>query len=93
MRELGETKVWTVEIAIEETSEGHTEAKALLVVEGDRRFGGWGRARRNPADPEMPRVGEELATARALSDLAHNLVDEAARTIEQHEGRPARVHG
>jgi Domain of unknown function (DUF1876) len=41
----------------------------------------------------MPRVGEELAAARALSDLAHNLVDEAARTIEQHEGRPARVHG
>jgi hypothetical protein len=93
MQELGETKVWTVEVAIEETPEDHTEAKASLVVRGNRRFGGWGRARRNPADPEMPRVGEELAAARALSDLAHNLVDEAARTIEQHEGRPARVHG
>jgi hypothetical protein len=93
MRELGETKVWTVELAIEETPGGHTEAKASLVVGGDRRFGGWGRARRNPADPEMPRVGEELGAARALSDLAHNLVDAAARTIEQHEGRPARVHG
>jgi hypothetical protein len=91
--ELGETKARTVEIAIEETPEGYTEAKASLVVGGDRRFGGWGRARRNPADPEMPRVGEELAAARALSDLAHNLVDEAARTIEQHEGRRARVHG
>jgi hypothetical protein len=78
---------------IDETPEGHTEAKASLVVRGDRRFGGWGRARRNPADPEMPPVGEELAAARALSDLAHNLVDEAARTIEQHEGRPARVLG
>jgi hypothetical protein len=93
MKELGETKVWTIEVAIEETPEGHTEAKASLVVGSDRRFGGWGRARRNPSDPEMPRVGEELATARALSDLAHNLVDEAARTIEQHDGRPARVHG
>jgi hypothetical protein len=93
MRELGETKVWTIEVAIEETPEGHTEAKASLVVGRDRRFGGWGRARRNPADPEMPRIGEELAAARALSDLAHNLVDEAARVIEQHEGRPARVHG
>jgi len=92
MRKLGETKVWTVEVAIEETPDGHTEAKALLLV-GDRRFGGWGRARRNPADPELPRVGEELATARALSDLAHNLVDESARAIEEHEGRPARVHG
>jgi Domain of unknown function (DUF1876) len=93
MRRLGETKVWTVEIAIEETPEGHTEAKESLAGRGDRRFGGWGRARRNPADPEMPRVGEELAAARALSDLAHNLVDEASRTIEQHEDRPARVHG
>ena len=93
MKELGETKVWTIEVAIEETPEGHTEAKASLVAGGDRRLGGWGRARRNPTDPEMPRVGEELAAARALSDLAHHLVDEAARTIEQHEGRPARVHG
>jgi Rv2632c-like len=94
MKELGETKVWTVEIAIEETPEGHTEAKALLHVGGTSpRLGGWGRARRNPADPAMPRVGEELAAARALSDLAHHLIEEAARTIEQHEGRPARVHG
>jgi hypothetical protein len=93
MKELGETKVWIVEVVIEETPDGHTEAKALLGVGTDRQFGGWGRARRNPADPEMPRVGEELAAARALSDLAHHLVEEAAHTIEQHEGRPARVHG
>jgi Domain of unknown function (DUF1876) len=92
MKALGDSKVWTVEIEIEETPEGHTEAKALLPV-GTRRFGGWGRARRNPPDPETPRVGEELAVARALSDLAHNLIDEAAQAIEKHEGRPARVHG
>jgi hypothetical protein len=92
MKALGDSKVWTVEIAIEETSEGHSEAKALLPV-GTRRFGGWGRARRNPTDPDMPRVGEELAVARALLDLAHNLIDEAAQTIEQHEGRSARIHG
>ena len=92
MKALGESKVRTVEIAIEETSDGHTEARASLTM-GERRFGGWGRARRNPTDPDMPRVGEELAVARALSDLAHHLVDEAARTIEQHEGNPVRVHG
>lgn len=92
MRELGESKVWTIEVVIEETPEGHTEAKALLTV-GDHRFGGWGRARRNPIDPDMPRIGEELATARALSDLAHNLVDTAAHVIEEHEGHHVRVHG
>ena len=47
MRKLGETKIWTVEVAIEETPEGHTEAKASLVVGGDRRFGGWGRLARS----------------------------------------------
>ena len=93
MRKLGETRIWTVEIAIEETPDGHTEAKALLDAAQDRHFGGWGRARRNPADPEMPWVGEELAAARALSDLAHNLLDAAARTIEEHEGHASRVHG
>lgn len=92
MKALGDNFVWTVEVDIEETPAGHTEAKAHLAV-GPRTFGGWGRARRNPDDPEMPRVGEELAVARALSDLAHHLVDEAARAIEEHEGRPARVHG
>ena len=92
MRALNETKVWVVEIAIEETPDGHTEAKAMLPV-GERRFGGWGQARRNPTDPQMPRVGEELAVARAWSDLSHNLIEAAAATIEAHEGRPARVHG
>ncbi len=86
MRELGETKVWTIEVAIEETPEGHTEATALLDIRGER-VGGWGRARRNPLDPLLPRVGEELAVARALSDLAHHLINAAADTIEQHEGR------
>jgi hypothetical protein len=91
MKAKGESKVWTVEVEIEETPDGLTEAKAALFV-GDRRFGGWGRARRNPSDPDLPRVGEELAAARALSDLAHHLLDEAAHTIERHEGRPAHVH-
>ena len=36
---------------------------------------GWGRARRNPIDPAVPAVGEEVAAARALSDLAHHLLD------------------
>ena len=38
---IAERRGRAVEIAIEETPEGHTEAKASLVVGGDRRFGGW----------------------------------------------------
>lgn len=90
MRTGSETRIWTVEVELEETSDT-TEAKALLVIDGHP-LGGWGRARRNPADPELPRVGEELAVARALSDLAHHLVDRAADLIELVEGPSARPH-
>jgi hypothetical protein len=90
MKPLNEERVWTVELTIEESAD-ETEARAVLVA-GERRLGGWGRARRNPADPQLPAVGEELAVARALSDLSHKLLDEAAATIETHEGRQVHVH-
>ena len=32
--------------------------------------------RRNQVDPSVPQVGEELATARALTDLAKHLTEE-----------------
>jgi len=78
-----------IEIAFEEDGE-HTEARAILSIRGAT-FTGSGRARRNPSDPELPLVGEELATARALSDLAHKLVDAAAEAISEREGRPAHL--
>ncbi len=49
---------------------------------GDRSLTGHGRSRRNPADPKVPQVGEELAAARALHDLANHLVDDAWQIIE-----------
>ncbi len=88
MRIGSESRIWTIEVELEETSDT-TEAKAVLVIDGHK-LGGWGRARRNPVDPELPRVGEELATARALSDLAHQLVDRAADLIQLAEGPPGR---
>ncbi len=69
-----------------------TEARASIVLRGAT-FTGWGRARRNPVDPNLPMVGEELAAARALSDLAHQLVEAAAETISGREGGPARLEG
>ena len=88
---MSKTRVWTVEIAFTEDDD-HTRADALLQA-GDRGFAGWGRARRNPIDPSVPVIGEELAAARALSDLAHRLLHEAADTLEQFEGGPVVVHG
>jgi hypothetical protein len=51
---------------------------------GDRSLSGHGRSRRNPADPSLPQVGEELAAARALNDLARHLTDDAWMVIESH---------
>ena len=42
-------------------------------------------SRRNPVDPSVPQVGEELATARALTDLAKHLTEDAWRMIEDFE--------
>lgn len=49
---------------------------------GDRSLSGFGRARRNPTDPSVPQVGEELATARALQDLAHHVLDDVHQMID-----------
>lgn len=49
---------------------------------------GHGVAYRHPRDPDVPEVGDELATARALSELAHHLVDAAAENISKREHRP-----
>jgi hypothetical protein len=69
----------------------HCEAVARLRL-GAREFTGWGRAQRNPADPEMPVVGEDLAVARALSEISHQLVVAAADSLESAIGRPVALH-
>jgi uncharacterized protein DUF1876 len=81
------TETAEIEVTFEEDADD-TKATAILVLRGAR-FTGSGRARRNPADPNLPMVGEELAAARALSDLTHKLVDAAAEMISEHQGRPA----
>lgn len=61
--------------------ENRTRATAAIELAGTR-FEGVGLARRAPGDPSVPEVGEELAAARALSDLAHKLLDAATERID-----------
>ena len=82
--------VWTVEITFTQ-NEATTRADALLSG-GPERLHGWGRARRAPRDLDVPAIGEEVAAARALSDLAHQLLDQAAVRIEQHEVGRVELH-
>ncbi|MGH9132714.1 MAG: DUF1876 domain-containing protein [Ilumatobacteraceae bacterium] len=83
--------VWTVSISFHEDDDT-TRADAVIDGAGFE-LEGWGRARRNPDDPDVPMIGEEVAAARALTDLAHHLLDRAAHSIESWAGRPVRIHG
>jgi hypothetical protein len=81
-------KTWTVQVDIDE-HEGRTRAVARLRAAGGQTMAGTGLARLNPADRDVPKIGDELAVARALSELSHHLLDVAARDIEQSSGVPA----
>ena len=71
---------WPVEISLRE-EDRETQAEARLIKEGIGLVG-HGLARRNPDDREVTQIGEEIAAARALSDLAHQLLSAAAGQIE-----------
>jgi hypothetical protein len=68
----------------------HTEARATIHLR-EYELTGFGRAQRHPHDPNLPAVGEELSAARALSDLAHQLLDLATYQLEKREGRSIHV--
>lgn len=79
---MHEAKRWTVSIDIDEY-EGRTRAVARLHTRDSDRVVGTGLARLNPADRDVPEIGDELAAARALSELTHRLLDIAAGDLEQ----------
>ena len=70
--------------------EGKTYAEARLMPGQQVTLTGTGVARLNPTDRDVPEVGDELAVARALSELSHRLLHAAVEDIEHltHE----RVH-
>ena len=78
-------KTWTVQVQIDE-HEDRTRAVARLRIDDAESLTGTGLARLNPADRDVPKIGDELAVARALSELSHLLLDVAARDIEQTSG-------
>jgi hypothetical protein len=73
-------KSWSVRIDLGE-HEGTTRAIAHLRTGDQTSLTGTGTARLNPAEANVPEIGDELAAARALSDLAHALLDAAADDI------------
>jgi hypothetical protein len=81
---MSTNKQWRVEITIDEHSDDRqTRAEARLHNPDHAGLTGAGLARRSPWDTEIPKIGDELAVSRALSDLAHKLLETAATDIER----------
>jgi hypothetical protein len=89
--DVHEAEQWTVTIDIDE-HEGRTRAVARLRTRDTERLVGVGLARLDPADRDVPEIGDEIAVARALSDLSQRLLHTAAEDVEQSTGERARLH-
>ena len=55
---------------------------------GDRSLSGHGRSRRNPNDPSLPQIGEELAAARAAAQPRQSA---CRRRLEHDRVAPVQV--
>ncbi|MEU2005776.1 dsRBD fold-containing protein [Rhodococcus sp. NPDC019627] len=77
---------WSVDIVIDEHDSGEagsrTRAQARLRTHDKTALTGVGTARRNPKDTEIPEIGDELAAARALADLSHQLIEATVADLE-----------
>jgi hypothetical protein len=86
------TRTWTIQVNItEDERERITRAAAILHTDARVPLRGEGHARRRPTDEDVPEIGDELATARALADLAYRLLDVTVGDIEQFTHKPARL--
>jgi len=84
---------WSVEIFIDEhEDERTTHAEARRHTDDKTQLVGRGTAHRNPSDTDIAEIGDELAAARALSNLVHELLDAAASDIEQITHEHIRLH-
>ncbi|MCX4400679.1 DUF1876 domain-containing protein [Streptomyces sp. NPDC059837] len=77
---------WHVEIEFEE-DDHRTRAAALLRLPDGNEVRAHGYASRHPSDSNQPRVGEEVAGARALNELAMKLLTKAHDEIDEASGR------
>lgn len=77
---------WHVELEFQEDDQ-HTKAAALVRLPDGTEVRTQGHASRHQSDSNQPRVGEEIAGARALNELAMQLLTKAHVEIDQASGR------
>jgi Domain of unknown function (DUF1876) len=79
-------KAWHLDLLVDE-HEKRTRAKARLSWRGNELVG-VGLARLDPADKPVAAIGDELAIARALHDLANQLLELTVTDIEAATQKP-----
>jgi hypothetical protein len=92
------THTWNVSIHLFDTDDVNTDgvvtkAHAVLTTSSGTTLNGYGRARRRPGDEDVPEIGEELATARALRDVADRLLKATSDDISEIEHHDVRLRG
>ncbi|MFI7061747.1 DUF1876 domain-containing protein [Kribbella sp. NPDC050124] len=91
---MAASRQWSIDVLIDEQEDARvTRAEVRLRTDGEAEFVGRGTAHRHPDDSEVARIGDELATARALSNLSHELIQAAASQIEQITHKNVHLHG
>ena len=89
---MNQTRTLPLQVHLVER-EAHTVADVTITLESGVELRGHGEAHRNPRDADVPEIGDELATARALSELSHRLVETAADNIGRIERRTVHLTG
>ena len=77
---------WHGELEFQE-DDTHTRAVALVRLPDGTEVKAHGHASRHRVDANQPRVGEEIAGARALNELARQLLTKAHGEIDAESGR------
>lgn len=73
-------KTWRVTVHVFEHGPD-TAAHAVLIADSGIPLEAKGAAHRHPADPDVPEIGDEVAVARALRELADSLLATASRDM------------
>jgi Domain of unknown function (DUF1876). len=89
-RRIVQIKTWYVELFIFEDDDS-TSARAVLHSDSPEHKEAHGRAIRTPRDLAVPEVGDEVAAAAALYNLADVLRQTAAEDILEIEHRSVRL--
>ncbi len=88
---MSATKQWSITVDIDE-QEDTTLAHVSLRTPTGHDVTGVGESQRNPMDPSVPEIGDELAVSRALRNLAERLLHTTEKDIASATGEPAHLH-